>query len=76
MSSEQSHLLNEHAYKFRTVLVMMDNKTSMGTVDSMRMAQSLAFLPNVKTCRVPFGKGDGAELTPNEVKEWAYRLTK
>lgn len=67
----QLYMLEELAPMYTEVLVMMDAKTQYGFVDSMRMKQELATIPNVRIVEPPFGKADAAELKAEEVVEWA-----
>lgn len=72
ITEEQAFLLQAAVSKFeRTVLMMDQNESGLGIVDSLRMKQQLAFLPDLKTMHVPFGKKDGAELSPQQIKIWA-----
>jgi hypothetical protein len=71
ISDEQAFLLQAASDKFDETLVMMDNASVLGIVDSMRMRQALYFLKNVRTAAVPFGAKDGGELTPRQITQWA-----
>ena len=64
ISKEQLYMLEELAPKFREVLVVMDNKTDFGLVDSMRMKQELATIRSVSIAQTPFDRSDPGELTP------------
>lgn len=70
LSDEQSAMLAAADDQFRVKLVMMDNATKLGFVDSMRLRQELGFLTNVKAVKVPFGAKDGGALTPTQVEAW------
>lgn len=70
----QAFLLQGATDKFASILVMLDNKTVGGVVDSMRMRQQLYFLPNVSIAAIPDGAGDAGELTPEQVIRWAKSL--
>lgn len=74
-SAEQIVLLEELAASYERTLVLMDNKTTYGIVDSMRMAQELATVPRVGIESTPFGRKDPGELRPGEVVEWAIAIT-
>lgn len=76
LTDHQTYMLEQAATNFDWIGVMMDNKTGTGIVDSMRMKQSLAFLPKVKTLAVPAGRGDTGEALPRELKDWACKITK
>lgn len=76
LTEHQTYMLEEATGKFEYIGVMMDNKTSTGVVDNMRMKQSLTFLPRVRTLTVPGNKGDAGEAMPREVKYWAERLVR
>lgn len=70
----QAYLLQAAAGKFERTIVMLDNATVLGRVDSMRMKQSLAFLQNISIEPVPYGRKDGGQLSPQEVINWARAL--
>lgn len=70
----QSYLLQTAIGKFSRILVMLDNASRLGIVDSMRMKQALHFLPGIEITPVPYGAKDGGELTPREVIKWAKAL--
>jgi len=74
LQDEQAFLLQEASDRFERVIVMMDNKSRLDVMDSLRMQQDLAFLPNVSVEPVPYGSKDGGALTPEEVEEWARAL--
>jgi len=73
-SDDQAFLLQSAVGKFERVLIMMDNASVLGLVDSMRMRQALNFLPNLGITPVPFGAKDGGALTPDQVINWAQAL--
>lgn len=70
----QAFLLQAAADAFERVLVMMDNGDPLDVVDSMRMSQTLGFLPNVSSVAVPHGAKDGAALTPRQIDQWTKNL--
>ena len=70
----QAFLLQPAAAKFARRLVMMDNATASGIVDSMRLRQELAFIPGLESAPVPYGAKDAGELRPGQVIEWACGL--
>ena len=74
-SAEQIMLIEEIAQQFQETIVLMDNKTEFGLVDSMRMAQELATVPRVRIIETPFDRSDPGELRPAEVREWAQNIT-
>lgn len=75
LTDAQAFLLQGAIGRFECVLIVLDNKTGFGMVDSMRMKQTLAFLGDtVSTESVPYGAGDIGELTPREATEWAQTL--
>lgn len=74
LSDEQAYLLQPAADLFDEVLVMADNASRLGLVDSMRLAQSLDFIPNVRAVPVPCGAKDAGALRPSEVISWAQAL--
>lgn len=71
ISEAQAYALAELAPAFSQVLAMMDNKTGYGSADSMRIKRNLAFLRGLRTCPVPFGKGDAGDLSRAEVEAWS-----
>lgn len=75
VTDEQAFLLQGAVGRFEKTLLMLDqNASGLGVVDSMRMKQTLAFLPNLGLTAVPFGAKDGAEMTPAEIDQWSQRL--
>lgn len=74
LQDAQAFLLQEAADRFERIVVMMDNANKLAVMDSLRMQQELAFLPNVKIAPVPFKRKDGGELSADEVEEWAQAL--
>ena len=74
VSDEQAHMLQAASSKFTYIKVVMDMATSLGVVDSMKLKQQLAFLPNVTVEKVPFGAKDGGDLTRVEVRAWSQIL--
>ncbi len=76
MTEHQVYMLESAITKFDYVGVMMDEKHDTGFVDTMKMKQSLFFLPRVKSLSVPAGRGDAGECLAHEVKSWAQQLIK
>lgn len=76
ITESQMFMLEVAAAKFERVVVMQDNKTGFGTVDSMRLKGELSFLPNLEVVQVPYRRGDPGEMLPNEVELWAENQTK
>lgn len=74
VSDEQAAMLSAADGQFDLKLVMMDNATSLGFVDSMRLKQQLGFLHNVRAVKVPFGAKDGGELLSRQVREWCATI--
>lgn len=75
IQEDQAFLLQTAVGTFDRVLIAMDNKTTFGAVDSMRMKQSLSFFGDVLgIAHIPFGAGDPGELTPAQVIQWATDL--
>jgi hypothetical protein len=70
----QAYLLQNAAGLFDRVIVMLDTKSRLGIVDSMRMKQELHFIDNLTIAPVPFGAGDGGALSPEQVLDWAENL--
>ena len=75
MTDQQTYMLEAAATRFRYIGVMMDAKTPTGAVDTMRMRDSLHFLPDVRGIPVPAGRGDAGECLPSEVRAWARKLS-
>lgn len=75
ISNQQVYLLEEAAYGFKRVMIMMDNAGQLGVIDSMRMRERLAQIPNLGFTVVPYGKKDGGELLPHEVINYARSIT-
>jgi len=76
ITEKQALLLQDADSKFEQKLIMMDNASSSGIVDSMRMKQELAGLQNLHTTRVPFGRKDAGELSRQQVREWCKSITR
>jgi len=74
VSEEQIFLLQAAVGKFERIVVMLDTKKRLGIVDSMRLKQQLRFLGQVTILPVPFGAGDGGNMTFEEVREFALSL--
>jgi hypothetical protein len=74
VSDEQAFLLQAAEDRFERVLVMLDNASTLGIVDSMRMRQELHFLKNLAIVKVPSGAKDAGDLTPKQVITWAQAL--
>lgn len=74
VTDAQAFLLQTAEGKFERTLVMMDNATKLGVVDSLRMKEDLYFLRNLTTARVPFDAKDAGELKPTQIIHWAESL--
>lgn len=70
VSDEQAAMLSAADDQFRRKLVMMDNATSLGFVDSMRLKQQLGFMHNIKAVKVPYGQKDGGALSATQARAW------
>ena len=70
ISSEQVYMLEEFAPMFSKVIVMLDNASTLGLVDSMRMKQTLQGVPNLAIMPVPYGLKDAAEMTPMQARDF------
>lgn len=75
IKSEQAFLLQTAIAKFDQVIVMLDNATALGIIDSVRMKAALSFLPDVKIAGVPYGAKDAGDLTPAQVRLWSQTIT-
>lgn len=74
VTEDQAFLLQGAVGQFKRVVIMMDNASQLSIADSMRMKDSLSFLPDLGIERVPFGSKDGADLTPFEIEQWTMTL--
>lgn len=74
LSEDQTFAFQEAVGKFARILVMMDNASGLGLVDSYRVAQGLSFLDNVTATPVPFKSKDAGALSPSQVLTWAESL--
>jgi hypothetical protein len=74
IKEEQAFLLQTARGHFPRVLVMLDTKSKLGIVDSMRMKQELYFIDNLSIVPVPCGAGDAGALHPEQVIAWAETL--
>lgn len=74
LKDAQIYLLQLAADKFERIIMMTDNATSLGIVDSMRLKQDLFFLSNVSIKPVPYGAKDSGELTPRQAINWIQSL--
>lgn len=72
----QAFLLQAAVDKFKRVVIMLDNATGLGIMDSMRMKQALYFLGNIAISPVPAGRKDAGDLLPNEAIAWARQQYK
>jgi hypothetical protein len=76
ITTQQVNLIHEIADRFPAIMMMMDNASSAGVVDSMRMKQELAGLDGLQSARVPFKRKDAGELSRREVREWCLSITR
>lgn len=74
ISEEQAFLLQLASGHYPRTLVMMDNSSRLGIVDSMRMRQELNFLPDIEIVSVPYDCKDAGELTAEQAITWARAL--
>lgn len=74
MTDAQAFIFKQAEGKFDRLIVMLDTKSELGLVDSMRMKQRLAFINNLSIIPVPFGAGDGGAMTGAQVRSWAATL--
>ena len=74
ISEEQIYMIEEFAPTFHTVVVMLDNASELGVVDSMRMKQKLRGVQNLAIMPVPFGLKDAAEMTPIQARTFTEGL--
>ena len=74
IKEKQSFLLQTAVGKFDRIIIMLDTKSRLGIVDSMRMKQDLHFIDNLSIEPVPYGAGDCGALYPEQVIAWAESL--
>lgn len=74
LKDAQAFLLQLAADRFERIIIMMDNATSLGLIDSMRMKSALFFLNNVEIMPVPCDAKDAGELSPKQVIGWVQSL--
>ena len=74
IKQQQAFLLQTAVGKFDDIIIMLDTKSRLGIVDSMRMKQDLHFIPNLSIKSVPYGAGDGGNLTAEQVIQWSREL--
>lgn len=71
VSEQQALMLAAADDQFEQKLVMMDNQSALGLVDSMRLKQELAgFLHGVRAVKVPGEKKDAGAVSSARMKEW------
>lgn len=73
LTDAQLYMLEEARGQFEWLGVMMDN-TPTGIVDSMKIADQLRWLGDVRSIRVPFGKKDGGALSADEAIQFTGDL--
>lgn len=78
MSDHQIYMLQGASLGFRQTIVMMDNKTEFGLIDSMKRKQELRGLgiENLRIEPTPYGRGDAGALMAREVRRWAEQITR
>lgn len=74
MTEDQAFLFKMAEGMFEKLVVMMDMKSELDYVASLRMQQQLAFIGSVSIEPVPFGAGDGGALTGDQVIAWASKF--
>ena len=74
ITDEQLYMLGDARGQFRRIFVMLDQATTLGIVDSMRLRQKMAHLENTVIIGVPFGLKDAGELSPHQAIEWTNKL--
>lgn len=74
IKDQQAFLLQTAVGKFDRIIIMLDTKSRLGIVDSMRMKQNLHFIDNLSIEPVPYEAGDGGALLPEQVIAWAESL--
>jgi hypothetical protein len=73
INEHQVYALEEASDKFDEIVIMMDNKTDYGIVDSMRLKDELQSVPKLRIDYVPFDRGDPGELRSREVIDYAEK---
>lgn len=66
IGDEQIFMLEELAPNFNKCLIMMDNKSQLGVVDSFKMKSRLSQIKNLGFIQTPSGYGDAGELPPHQ----------
>lgn len=76
VGEQQIYALEAAADKFDEIVIMLDNKTDFGIVDSMRLKDEMCSVPKLRIDYVPFERGDPGELRSREVIDYATRRIK
>lgn len=74
MTEEQLYLISDAEGQFRRIIFMLDNASTLGIVDTMRMRARVSHIKNSATAPVPFRRKDAGELTPAEAIAWADQI--
>lgn len=74
MTDEQLYLISDAEHQFRRIIFMLDNATTLGIVDTMRMRSRVSHIKNSAMSPVPFNRKDAGELTPNQALTWTDQI--
>lgn len=75
ITDQQVFLLEDLSARFQRCMIMMDNKSQLGIIDSMRMKSRLAQIKNLEFVRVPGNYGDAGALPPTSVVQFCRSVT-
>jgi len=76
MTDEQIYMLGDADGQFERIVVMMDQASTLGIVDSMRLRQKLGHLANVTITPTPYGLKDAGEMSPKQALAWTDDLAR
>lgn len=74
MTEEQMFLIEEASEQFEQTIIMMDTQSELGVIDSLKMKERIAHIPNLKISGVPYNYKDGGEMPPRMVVNYSRRL--
>jgi len=74
MTEDQTYMLEEVAGNFEQVLLVMDNASSLGVVDSFRIKEKLATIKNIGYTGLPRGYKDFGEMPENAIVKFCKEI--
>jgi len=74
MTDDQTYMLEEVAPNFEQVLIVMDNASSLGIVDSFRMKERLSTIKNIGYTGLPRGYKDFGEMPENAIVKFCKEI--